>query len=365
MKITAVEVDLLRVPLPRAVALPGGQDMRPATHADVVLVHVLIDGQHRGLGMTYSLGNDGPLLRMLVEQRLAPVVVGEDPRRTEWLYAKAVAELADVDFGGLVSRAYAAVDFALWDLKGKLAGLPVHTLLGGYRTRLKAIIADTANPALGTKAAISQTRALLDAGAAGAQIEVGTQDPDVDVERIRTILEGLPEGPWVEVTAAGRYDFSSALWMGRVFEDEFGVDAYLDPLPARDTANLERLGQRLEISLCAGASLDRVEDFSTLLGTPGVSALRIDPVRLGGLTPARKVALAAELKGIAVTPVRLPEVGVHLACGIVWGRVCEYVDWFAELLTGGPRFADGQLVAPDTSGLGITVNDAFAAKHRV
>ena len=61
----------------------------------------------------------------------------------------------------------------------------------------------------------------------------------------------------------------------------------------------------------------------------------------------------------------LPEVGVHLACGVVWGRVGEYVDWFAELFDGGPRFADGQLVVPDEPGLGLILRETAAARWRV
>lgn len=93
--------------------------------------------------------------------------------------------------------------------------------------------------------------------------------------------------------------------------------------------------------------------------------MRIDPVRLGGLTPARKIALAAELRSVATCPVRLPEIGVHLCCGVVLGRVGEYVDWFTELFDGGPRFVDGQLVAPEEPGLGLTVREDVAAKYRV
>ena len=107
------------------------------------------------------------------------------------------------------------------------------------------------------------------------------------------------------------------------------------------------------------------DDFVRLLDRGGVSAVRIDPLRLGGLTPARKVALAAELRHVAVYPVRLPEVGAHLAAGVVYGRMCEYVDWFVELFAGGPRFEVGQLVVPDEPGLGLTVCDEFASRHRV
>ncbi len=365
MKITRVETDLLHVPLPRPVALPASQEPRSAKHVDVVLVHVLTAGGPAGLGLTYSLGGGGAAIRAALDDLIAPVLAGEDPTRTERLFVRATAELEGVGFSGLAARAYAAADFALWDLKGKLAGLPVYKLLGGYRTKVKAVASDTATPALGAKQAAKETRALLDRGAAGVVVEVGTQDPDLDAERVRQIREAVPEGAWFEVSGCGRYDFSSALWMGRTFEEEFGIDGFLDPLRPDDLAGLGRLAGRLDVPLAVGSLYDRPDDFARLMDLGGIDAVRIDPVRLGGLTPARKVAAAGELWHVAVTPVRLPEVGVHLACGVVWGRVGEYVDWFAELFAGGPRFENGQLVAPDDPGLGLTLREDVASRHRV
>lgn len=365
MKITRVETDLLRVPLPRPVALPASQDPRAATTADVVLVRVLTDGGPTGLGFVYTLGGGGPAVRSLIDTVIADVVVGQDPTAVEWVYLKAWAELEGLGFAGLAARAYAAVDFALWDLKGKVAGLPVHRLLGGYRTKLKAVVSDTATPAVGSKQAIRDTRAALDRGAAGVQVEIGTADPDLDVERLRQLREGVPDGAWFEVSAAGRYDFATAVWMGTTATEDYGIDGFCDPLRPDDADGLTRLVDRLDVGLSVGALYDRPDDFVRLLDRGGVSAIRIDPLRLGGLTPARKIALMAELKHVAVYPVRLPEVGCHLSAGVVYGRVCEYVDWFADLFAGGPRFENGQLVVPSEPGLGITVNEAAAARFRV
>jgi L-alanine-DL-glutamate epimerase-like enolase superfamily enzyme len=365
MKITRVETDLARLPLPRAVALPTSQDPRAAKDVEVVLVRILTDGPHTGVGFTYTLGGGGAAIRSLLDSLVAPILLNENPTLTERLFLRASHELETVGFPGLAARAYAAVDFALWDVKGKAANLPVYQLLGGYRTKLKAIASDTATPALGAKAAAKETRAALDAGAAGVVVEIGTADPDIDADRVRQLREAVPEGAWFEVSANGRYDFSTALWMGRMCEEDFAIDGFSDPLRNDDSQGLSRLLDRLEVAVSVGSLFDRVDDFVRLLETTSVSAVRIDPLRLGGITPARKVAQLAELRHVAVCPVRLPEVGTHLAAGSVLGRVCETVDWFAPLFDGGPKFVDGQLVVADAPGLGVRPNEKYLAHHRV
>ncbi len=364
MTITKLETELLRVPLPRAVALPASQDPRAATVAEVVLVRVHTTDKHIGLGFTYTLGGGGAAMRSLIDRVLAPMFIGENPALNERLFLRATAELEDVGFAGLAARSYAAIDFALWDWKGKAAGMPVYQLLGGYRTKLKAIASDTATPALGAKQATKETKKLLDRGVAGIIVEIGTQDPDIDADRIRQLRQAVPEGAWFEISGCGRYDFSTALWMGRMCEEEFAVDGFSDPVRPDDADGLARLIDRLEVGVSVGGLYDRPDDYLRLLSAGGVSAVRIDPLRLGGLTPARKVAAVAELKHISICPVRLPEYGTHLAAGSVFGRVAEYVDWFAELFHGGPQFVDGQLVVSEEPGFGLTVNETLAAKYR-
>jgi len=365
MKILKLETDLLNVPLPRQVALPTAQDPRPATHAEVVLVRVLTDSAHTGLGFAYCLGGGGAAVRSILDTAIAETVVGRDPAFVESLFVQTVTRLEGLGFAGLAARAYAAFDFALWDIKGKVANLPVYQLLGGYRTKLKAIVSDTATPVLGNKQAIKDTLAALDQGVAGVQIEVGTDDPELDAERLRTLREGIPDGAWFEISACGRYDFASATWMGTLGTEEFGLDGFSDPLRPDDVNNLNRLIDRLDVGLSVGAYFDRPAEFLRVIDQGGISAVRIDPQRLGGITPARKIAAAAELKQIAICPVRLPEIGTHLSAGFALGRMCETVDWFRDLFVGGPQFDNGQLVVASGPGLGLAMHEANAAKWRV
>lgn len=364
MKITKLETDLLRVPLPRPVSVSSSQDPRPATHVDLVLVRLLTDGPHTGLGFTHAFGG-GAAVRSLLDTVVAPVVVGQDARRSEWLYQKAWAELDGTGFAGLAARAFAGVDLAVWDLKGRAANAPLYELLGGYRTALKPVAVDTATPALGIKQSIRESKAALDRGAAGIQVEVGTNDPDLDYERVRQLRDEIPDGAWFEVTCCGRYDFSTAAWFGTVGTEELGLDGLNDPLRVEDGLNLRRLADRLDLGLSVGGQFDRSDDFTRVIEGGGIESVRIDPLRIGGVTAARRVIAAAELKQIAFYPVRCPEVGGHLGLAFQYGRMCEWTDWFAPLFENGPQLANGQLVVSDGPGLGLRLRDETAAKWRV
>ena len=365
MKLLRLETDLLRVPLRRPVSLSAIQEPRPTSTVDVVLVGAITDGPHVGLGFAPILGGGATAVRSLIDTVIADVVVGANPFDVESHFVRASAHLGGLGFAGVAARAYAAVDFALWDLKGKAAGLPVHHLLGGHRRALKAIVSDTASSVLGSKQAIKESLTALAAGAAGIQIEVGSDDPELDADRLRQLRDGIPDGAWFEIAAGGRLDFSSAVWLGVTGAEEFGLDGFCDPIPLTDTANLQRLITRLDVGVSVGAHADRPDDLLRLLDAGGVSAIRLDPLRLGGITPARKVAAAAELRHVAIYPVRLPEIGTHLGAASVYGRVCEYVDWFTDLFTGGPTFQNNQLRASADPGLGLTLNDDYAAKCRL
>ena len=92
---------------------------------DLVLVHLETDAGVTGSGFTYALGPGAAAVRSLIDTELSPLVVGEDPRDTERLFARAEARFRGVGFAGLAARAYCAIDVALWDVKAKAAGVPL------------------------------------------------------------------------------------------------------------------------------------------------------------------------------------------------------------------------------------------------
>src|SRR5262249_20468879 len=131
MKLTRLTTDHLRVPLPKGGRIPLTQPAPAAPDAvELVLVHLETDAGLTGLGFTYTLGPGASAVRALIDTELSQVVVEEDPRDTDRLFAKAESRFRAAGFAGLAARAYCALDIALWDAKAKAAGLPLAKLLG-------------------------------------------------------------------------------------------------------------------------------------------------------------------------------------------------------------------------------------------
>lgn len=358
MRITAITTRHISIPLAARGRVPLTDSRTPAGPASVEMLVAIVEADGRtGIGFTYLPGAVVEVVHTLLKGELASLLIGEDPRDTDRLIAKASAMYRSVGFGGIPARAYCALDIALWDLKAKAAGVPLFKLLGNARPAAPFFASDIANAGRDASEAIKLAKPLMKQGAMGLRVAVGSEDVQADADRVRAIQEGLGDDGWVSVSANGRYDLATAQALTHFFED-IGVNLFEDPVPDSDEMGFARLSELQLIPLAVGSSFDRVEDFYRVIRAGHVRTVRPDLCRLGGLTPLLKVAAVAEAFHVAVSPVRMPEVGVHLACGLGVVPSVDYVSWFAETLTGGPRFENGKLVPPSEPGLGIALKDA-------
>jgi L-talarate/galactarate dehydratase len=362
MNITRVEPLLLSVPAPRRrVSLI---DPRPATGADVLAVRLHTDTDHVGLGFA-TIPAAGIALRALIETDLAPIVTGEDPVGHEALFARAVAASRTVGWGGLFARAYAAVDLAVWDLKGKAAGLPLHRLIGGVRPSAAFFVGDLAPVGSDAAETIRAARPLIDQGALGVAVDVGGGEVQADADRVQQIRDGIGESAWLGIAVDGRYDLATALAMAHFYEEDVGIDWIDFPIPVEDRVGYQRLAERMEVPLALGSSFADRDDFRRALDRGEARVLRPDVFRLGGLTPLLKVAALAEAFPVTVVPYRTPEVGVHLACGLPNVPMAEWGGWLSAVFAKPVAPTNGKLMPPDEPGMGLELSDEAVAKYRV
>ncbi len=365
MRITRLDSQLLRLPLERPITPPD--DARRGARLDSVfllLIHLDTDEDLRGLGFAWAIQGGGRALKVVADDDLAPLVVGEDPLDHERLAAKAYWRLQGVGRRGLVAQAYSAVDLALWDLKGKAADLPLYKLLGGARDAAPAYGSDTGWLWMSPEEIIDASRPYLERGLMGVKLKVGA-NPEADADRVTRVRGALGEDIWLAVDANQRYDYGTALAMGHFFEEEIGVDWFEEPILCEDVDGHARLADKLELPIALGESLYGRDEFKAYLDRGACAVLQPDVTRLGGLTATLKVAALAEVYNRPLAPHLMPEVAVHLACGLPNVTVVEYMPWltpaFAEPLT----FRDGRLLPPPRPGLGQEVDDKAVEKYRV
>ena len=364
MRVTRIISELLHVPLSRPRASLSEASAGRLNHIVVLLAHVHTDAGLTGLGFAYALQSSGRALLAIAEDDLAPLIVGEDALDHERLAAKVYWRMQTVGRRGLVQQAYSAMDVALWDLKGKAAGLPLYKLLGGARESAAVYGSDTAWLWMSPEQIIDASRPYLDHGMMGIKVKVGA-DPEADADRLTRIREALGDDIWLGVDANERYDYATALAMGHFFEDEIGADWFEEPITCEDVEGHARLASKLEIPIAGGEMLFGLDEFRSYVERDALAVVQPDITRLGGLTGWLKVAALAELHHRPLSPHLLPEVGVHLACGLPGVTSVEYMPWLYPLFRAPPRIEKGRLVPPSGAGLGLEIDSDAVAKWRV
>jgi L-alanine-DL-glutamate epimerase-like enolase superfamily enzyme len=358
MRITRIDSQLLRIPLEKSIPLSvAGKATIPRPAVTVLLVQVETDGGMTGVGFG-CFADGGRSLLAAIEDDITPLLVGENALHHERLWAK-VHTLESA----AAHSAYATIDVALWDLKGKAAGSPLWKLLGGVRESAKCFTAETAGACTAADAVIAAGRDAIAKGIGGVRVSLAGVDPKAESDKLVTIHDALGEDIWYAVTIERPYDYETALPMGRFIEEEIGADWLENPLADDDLQSYARLSSRIDTPLAAGGRFTSTGQFVRLLECGAPVTFRPDVIRVGGLTPWLKVASLAELNRRPVSPRLLPEIGMHLACGLPGVQAVEYVPWLSSLFVEPVRLTDGNLVPPAGPGLGLVLNADSVGKY--
>jgi L-alanine-DL-glutamate epimerase-like enolase superfamily enzyme len=360
MKISRLIARTFRLPPARSVALPlAGGAVSDRKQPIAMVIQIDTDEKITGLGFG-CLVDGGSSLISAVADDLSPLLIGEDPTNHERLWAK-----SRTLENPAAHRAYSIIDIALWDLKGKIANLPLWRLLGGARESAKTFTAETAPAHLSADDAITIARASMAKGLKGVRIGVRGVDPELESRKIVTVRDAIGEDVWFAVTVESRYDYETALPMARFLEEEVGADCFEDPLADDDSIGYAQLVSRTDTPLATGGRYNSPEQFVRLLELRTPVTLRPDVVRIGGLTPWLKVAVMAELRRRPIVPRLLPEIGVHLACGLPGVQAVEYSPILQHIFQQRPALANGELAPPTGPGLGLDLNEENLAKDQI
>ncbi|HXH84722.1 MAG TPA: enolase C-terminal domain-like protein [Candidatus Tectomicrobia bacterium] len=229
-----------------------------------------------------SAHHDGPSLI----QYLKPIVVGQDPLERERLYQALMQRIRNTTY-----RAIGAVDVALWDIGGKVAGLPIHRLLGSCRDRVRAYASSAVLP---SKDAYAEEAARFQSDGWTAYKIHPPTDPATDIEVCRAVRRAVGDGFTLMLDSTWAYQYPEALRVGRVVE-ELGYHWYEDPLADDDLLSYVKLKRHLRIPILATEyTPGGLTAFAPWLVHQATDFLRGDVAVKGGITALVKAAHLAE-----------------------------------------------------------------------
>jgi L-alanine-DL-glutamate epimerase-like enolase superfamily enzyme len=334
-----------------------------AWDSTTIVVVELQAGAERGLGFTYG----EPAVAALIRDKLADVVAGRDPMDVPAAWAAMTAALRNAVTSGLSVYAVSAVDIALWDLKARLLGVPLATLLGRCRDGIEAY---------GSGGFTTYTDAELQAQLGGwakdgfgrVKMKVGT-DPAADPGRVRAAREAIGAEVELMVDGNGAWRPDGAIAIAAAFA-EYDVRWFEEPVTSDDLDGLRRVRDRAPagMSVAAGEYVTDAYGFRRMLGA--VDVLQGDGTRCGGVTGLLHADALCRAHGRAFSAHCAPALHTPACTAMPSAIHLEYFHDHARiermLFDGVPEPRQGVL-RPDLSapGLGLVLRREDAERFAV
>lgn len=294
---------LLVPPLPR----PWGPDV-PEVH--VIVVDVEDTAGNRGTGFSWTPTIGAGAVRGLLEEDIARAAVG-GPTHPEAVWDSLWRHLHEAGGGGLTTIALAGLDLALWDLTARRLGEPIAGLLGRRRASMPAY-GSGVNLHYSLEELLDQVHRWVAAGYGAVKIKVGGPDIEEDVERVAAVREVLGPHRRLMVDANQRWDLPAARRAVAALE-RFGLHWLEEPLRAEDLDGHVQLRRSVSVPIAVGENLHTLQRFREYLVAGACDVIQPNIIRVGGITPFRRIAALAASGSVELAPHLLTDLSAQLA----------------------------------------------------
>ena len=371
MKITRLEVYILRAP---DTGRPHWVSHFIVPRANEILVRMHTDEGIQGIGIATSYTPIEAAIHCF-RSGIGELVLGEDPLAPERLYQKLFAltwQRLAFEKGWskeALVRISAAIDIAAWDIIGKVAGLPLYRLFGGFREKVPCYVTCAYYRDGKTHSELRDEMQKLKAqGHTGFKAKAGGVGLAEDIERLALVREVIGEDKDLMVDVNRGWDLPTAIEAARLLEP-LRPRWLEEPVRwADDRRELKLLAQKTRIPLSAGESELTSYGCRALLEEQAIQILQFDCTMMGGFTEGRKLAALCEFNHVQVAPHHDCFIHAHIVAASPAGCIVEsFTDperdpLQAELFEDPPKIANGWLTLKQTPGLGLSLSEAALAK---
>lgn len=292
-----------RVPLGR----PWGPDV---ASVHLVVARVTDSDGHRGTGFTWTPSIGAGAIQSLLVQDCAQVVVG-GATAPEVVWDRLWRHLHEAGSGGITTLAMAAVDTALWDLRGVAARSSLVDLLGRRREDVP-VYGSGVNLHYSIDELEEQARRWVASGVTGAKVKVGKAELEEDLERVAVVRKVLGARRRLMVDANQRWDLMTARRAVRRLK-RFDLHWVEEPLLSDDLRAHAVLRRDVGVPIALGENLHTVYQFREALLLGACDIVQPNVVRVGGITPFLRIAEMSRAAGASLAPHLLPDLSGQLA----------------------------------------------------
>jgi len=351
-----VKAFTILIPMEKPIYMGGYQ----VSAREYAVVEIESDTGAKGYGFTFTRGGD---VAGAVVRHLKPLLMGEDPTATERLWQSMYWNTRYIGRKGLLMRAISAVDIALWDLKGKLCGMPLYRMLGGNRDEMPALMA--CGYYLEGKTVLDladEVRGWADRGFRHIKIMAGAAPFLEDIARIRAARGVLRDDVQLAIDFNGIWtSVKDALEFARAAED-CRLSFIEEPFQPEQGSALKAFAERANQKVAAGEVESGRWAFRDLLANQAADILRPDATLAGGVSEWMKIAHMASGWDVPVLPHYFPYVHIQLVAAVPNAEWVELVtpehgiSNFGKIVRKPLDIRDGVVRVPQDPGLGLELD---------
>ena len=345
-----------------------------------LIVRIQTDEGIEGIGESSMLSSD-PIVESLIQEWSENYLVGKDPLAGQVHWTRLHQD--NLGRGGrLYSTVLSGIDIALWDLRGKILGVPVYQLLGGpFRNKLRVYAngwyTNPASPELIAEEAkkvveMGYTAMKFDPFGKIAYTTISPEEAQLSVDRVAAVREAVGPNVDILIEVHARFNVYTAVGLAKRME-QYRPFWYEEPVSQENTNEMRQVRDRINIPVATGERLYLKFPFFDLVKNEAVDILQPDICNAGGITELHKIGSMAEAQHVMMAPHNTNSaVGTvasfHLDTAMPNFLIQEYHAEFYEphyfqVVQGLPRQKDGYVNLPEGPGLGISLDNELLDKH--
>ncbi|MEX0959004.1 MAG: mandelate racemase/muconate lactonizing enzyme family protein [Burkholderiales bacterium] len=316
------------------------------------MVQIFADDGVEGTGYTYTIGTGGSSIVALIRDHLAPQLLGRDPQMVEEIWKDLFFHTHATAVGAITSLALCAIDTALWDMRGRRAGLPLHVMAGGAQKRIPIYDTEGGWLHFPIEEVIENALETKTRGFRGVKVKVGKPHVSEDVQRLAAVRRAIGDAMELMVDANQGFTVAEAIRRARHFE-EFDLAWFEEPLPAEDLNGHVLLRESTSLPIAVGESIYSISHFREYMQRGACTVVQTDVGRIGGITPWLKCAHIAESFNMPICPHYLMELHVGLCAAVPNAPWVEHIPQLDVVMKNAMKIDEGYAYPFEQPGLGI------------